>query len=89
MTKLVNDMKNRRFHLRYEDYNGEVRLVLGMRVKVQYATGNRFSAKNGYSFTFYGADEYRELSKLIEVFDFSAALALIKRLKSGGGAQNE
>ena len=38
---------------------------------------------------FYGADEYRELSKLIEVFDFSAALALIKRLKSGGGAQNE
>ncbi len=38
---------------------------------------------------FYGADGYRELSKLIEVFDFSAALALIKRLKSGGGAQNE
>lgn len=38
---------------------------------------------------FYGTDGYRELSKLIEVFDFSAALALIKRLKSGGEAQNE
>ena len=38
---------------------------------------------------FYGENEYRELSKLIEAFDFSAALALIKRLKSGGEAGNE
>jgi hypothetical protein len=46
-------LKNRTFHVLYEDYNKQVRLVKNLRVQDEATTGDRYFAKNGYTFNFY------------------------------------
>lgn len=50
-------LKNRKFHVLYEDQNKQVRFIKNFRVQDNGTTGDNFFAKNGYTFNFYTRSE--------------------------------